>query len=82
MKHATAEEKPNQIHARSLLADIQGSPDTALPRRETIVDWLNSYLLRSDRRSYVMQPTEADDLIAVDKFLRTHHIPVAVHSAA
>jgi FAD/FMN-containing dehydrogenase len=82
MKHSTAEEKPNQTHARSLLADIQGAPETFLPRRETIVDWLNAYLLRSDRRGYVMEPTEADDLAAVEKLLRSHKVPVAARAAA
>ena len=77
MKHYTAGEKPNQTHARSLLAGIEGAPETYLPRREIIVDWLNGYLLRSDRRGYVMEPTEADDMVALDKFLRTHEVPVA-----
>ena len=82
MKHHTTEDKNHQTHARSLLADIEGAPGTILPRRETIVEWLNGYLLRTDRRGYVMDPTEADDLIELDKFLRLHAVPVAVRAAA
>ena len=82
MKHYTAEEKPIQTHARSLLADIQGAPETFLPRREPIVDWLNAYLLRSDRRGYVTEPAEAADLVAVEKLLRSHKVPVAARVAS
>jgi len=76
MKHYSAGEKSNQLHAKSLLADIQGAPDTVLPRREALVEWLTGYLLRSDRRGYVMDPAEATDLAALDKFLRSHEVPV------
>jgi len=42
MKHYTAEEKTESGRTRkSLLADIQDAPEAALPRRETIVEWLN-----------------------------------------
>jgi hypothetical protein len=77
MKHHTAEETTNQVHAKSLLADIQGAPDTVLPRREAITEWLNGYLLRSDRRDYVVDPIETNDLAELDKFLRSHEVPVA-----
>jgi len=65
------------VHAKALLADIQGAPSTFLPRRDALVDWLNAYLLRSDRRGYVMDPTETADLLELEKFLRTHDVPVA-----
>jgi len=77
MKHYTADEKSNQTQAKSLLAGIQGAPETYLPRRAVIVDWLNGYLLRSDRRGYVMDPAESDDLVALEKFLRAHEVPTA-----
>jgi hypothetical protein len=77
MKHYTADEKANQTQAKSLLAGIQGAPETYLPRRAVIVDWLNSYLLRSDRRDYIMDPAEGDDLNALEKFLHTHAVPTA-----
>jgi hypothetical protein len=35
-----------------------------------MVDWLNAFLLRSDRRGNVAEPTEAEDLTALDQFLR------------
>jgi hypothetical protein len=77
MKHYTADEKGTQTHAKALLADIQGAPSTFLPRRETLVDWLNAYLLRSDRRGYVVDATETADLAELEKFLREHDVPVA-----
>ena len=77
MKNHTAGEQSNQVHARALLADIQGAPQTSLPRRETLVDWLNAFLVRADRRGYVSEATETADLVALDKFLRSHEVPVA-----
>ena len=77
MKNHIADGNTNQAHAKSLLADIQGAPETYLPRREVIVEWLNGYLLRSDRRGYVMDSTETDDLVELEKFLRTHEVPLA-----
>jgi hypothetical protein len=77
MKNHTAEEKTNQLLAKSLLADIQGAPTAFLPRRDTLVDWLNAYLLRAARPGYVMDPTEADDLAELEKFIRAHDVPVA-----
>lgn len=77
MKPNNAEEKTHQTQARALLADIQDAPETIIPRREAIVDWLNAYLLRSNRKEYVMEQTDADDLIALKKFLRAYQVPVA-----
>jgi hypothetical protein len=81
MEH-TADENTNQTQARALLADIQGAPTTLIPRREPIVGWLTAFLLRSDRTGYVMGATEADDLIALDQFLRTYQVPIAGRTAA
>lgn len=72
-----AEPTPNQIHAKALLADILGSPATALPRRETLVDWLKSLLSRSHQSGYVADDSESADLIALDRFLRTNDVPSA-----
>jgi hypothetical protein len=77
MKHFTPDEKENQAQAKALLADIQGSPAVALPRRETIVDWLEAYLRRSDRRGYVMDDSEGTDLHALARFLRAHGIALS-----
>ena len=79
---STTDGKTKQAQARALLADIQEAPDTAIPRRDTIVAWLNSFLARSDRKGYVLGETEADDLIALDQFLRSCAVPVAVVAAA
>jgi len=44
----------------------------------TIVDWLEAYLRRSDRRGYVMDPAEDSDLNALARFLRVNGIAVSV----
>jgi hypothetical protein len=72
----------NQTHARSLLADLMRAPGTLIPRRETIVSWLNAYLIRSDKTGYVAEADDAADLVALDQFLRSHQIPVAIESIA
>jgi hypothetical protein len=82
MDPSSTESGSNQIHARSLLADLKCAPSTPIPRRETIVDWLNAYLVRSDIAGYVAGPDETADLVALDEFLRSHQIPIAVESAA
>jgi hypothetical protein len=76
MKTTTAG-KEIQTQARALLADIEGAPTTSLPRRETIVDWLNAFLVRTDKKGYVLGETEAADLNELDQFLRTYDVPVA-----
>jgi len=63
------------IQARALRADILGAPEVWLPRRETLVDWLDGFLGRADKPSYAMGETEAEDLIALDHFLRRKKVP-------
>jgi len=77
----TVEETAHQAHARTLLADMAGAPTSHLPRRATLVDWLNDYLSRASENGYVTNLAEADDLIALDRFLRAHEVP-ACSSAA
>ena len=74
MKHFTPDEKENQAQAKSLLADIMGAPAVLLPRRDTLVAWLEAYLLRSDRRGYVMEDSESTDLNALSRFLRSQGV--------
>ena len=78
----TTGESTHQNHARSLLADIEGAPATLLPRRATIVEWLNTYLARASENGYVTNDAEAGDLIALGKFLRTYEVPATHASAA
>lgn len=77
----SADETTHHTHARSLLADIEGAPTTVLPRRATIVDWLHTYLARASENGYITNDAEANDLIALDEFLRTYAVP-ATHAAA
>jgi hypothetical protein len=68
---------PQVIHAQTLLADIHGSPDILLPRRETLTDWLDAFLVRAHTPAYHLQETEAADLIDLDQYLRTLKMPAA-----
>jgi hypothetical protein len=63
--------------ARALRADILGAPTVWLPRRETLLEWLNGFLLRAQKTRYELGETEANDLVALDQFLRRKKIPVA-----
>ncbi len=82
MKDILSDQKASQVRARSLLADLNGSPLIAIPRRDPIVAWLNAYLIRSDRRGFEAKPTDEEDMIAVDQHLRTYAVPLALESAA
>lgn len=81
MKH-TVVATIQQTQANALLADIHAVPTIAIPRRETIVAWLTSYLDRSSAPGYGMAVEDSDDLLAVDQFLRDNGVPVAVQAAA
>lgn len=79
MRHHS-EETPHTIQARALLHDIESAPTTALPRRATLVAWLNAYLDRASRKDYVTDEAEAGDLIAMEQFLRSCAVPVTGES--
>jgi hypothetical protein len=69
--------KEHVLHARQLLADIVGAPTVWLPRREVVTDWLNQFIARAAQPAFVLGETEAEDLTALDQFLRKKKIPVA-----
>ena len=62
-------------HARALRADILGSPAVWLPRRETMLLWLNAFLERAATPKYTLGETEAADLVELDQFLRKKKLP-------
>ena len=62
-------------HAQAMQAEIQGAPETIIPRRQPILDWLKEFLLRSDKKGYVLGETEASDLTALELFLREYGVP-------
>ena len=64
------------VHARALRADILAAPAVWLPRREILLDWLDKFLQRVAVANYELGETEADDLVALDKFLRKRSVPV------
>lgn len=64
-------------HARSLQADILAAPDIWLPRREILLEWLKSFLVRAAAPRYELDVCEASDLRALDQFLRRQKVPVA-----
>ena len=63
------------VHARSLRANIVGAPEVWLPRREILLTWLDGFLTRVAKASYELAANEADDLRALDQFLRKQKIP-------
>ena len=79
--HRTPKENPTQAQARSLLADIQGAATALIPRRDTIVIWLDALLVRVGVRDYVAAEADTQDLAALDRFLRELEIPIAVQPA-
>lgn len=63
--------------ARALRADIMAAPQIWLPRRDIILEWLNGFLLRAATPRYELDSTEAEDLNALERFLRQQHVPAA-----
>ena len=63
-------------HARSLRADIIAAPAIWLPRREVLLEWLAAFVTRAEAPSYELDETEADDLAALERFLRDKKIPI------
>ncbi len=77
----TAKDNPTQSQARSLLADIHGAATALIPRRDTIVTWLDAFLVRVGVRGYVAEQADTEDLAALDLFLRELQIPIAAQPA-
>jgi hypothetical protein len=69
-----------RTHAKTMQTEIQSAPNTTLPRRQPILDWLKDFLLRSEKKGYVLGETEADDLTALQLFLREYGVPVLVRT--
>ena len=59
------------------LAEIVAAPTVWLPRRDAVTDWLNQFIARSAQPNFVLGSTEAEDLAALEQFLRKKKIPVA-----
>jgi hypothetical protein len=76
------EETTHHTQAKALLHDIASAPVTAIPRRDTIIAWLETYLARTSEKGHITSDAEANDLIALDQFLRTYAVPVAGETAA
>jgi len=68
-------------HARSLIAGMQAAPDAYLPRRAILADWLDAFVARASEPRYELGSTEAEDLTALDGFLRSKDIAVAESAA-
>ena len=64
-------------HAQALLTGIHAQPDAYLPRRDILVEWLDGFVVRAKSDHYVLGVTEADDLVALDGFLRGKDIAIA-----
>lgn len=64
-------------HARALQAEIASAPGVWLPRREDLLKWLETFLQRVEDPTYTLGESEAADLAAVEKYLRTRLVPAA-----
>jgi hypothetical protein len=64
-------------HARALRTAILAAPQIWLPRRDILLEWLSAFLERAASARYELADTEADDLRALEAFLRQQHIRVA-----
>jgi hypothetical protein len=69
-----------QAYATSLLADVRAAAKNTLPRREDVLTWLADFLARCDRKGYHTQPAEAENLSAIDDFLRASQVPFTVRA--
>ena len=68
----------NISHAQVMRDEILASPDVWLPRREDLLGWLNAFVQRAEAPSYELGETEAADLSALDRFLRSKKVPVVL----
>ena len=69
-------------HAQTMQDEIQGAPETIIPRRQPILDWLKEFLIRSDKKGYVLGETEASDLTALEHVLREYGVPTLARARA
>lgn len=67
---------PRLAHARALRADLLAAPSVWLPRREVILDWLSDLVRRATAPNYAFAATESDDLVELERYLRTNNVPV------
>lgn len=74
------EKNENLSRAQAMRDDILASPDVWLPRRDTLLDWLNAFVQRAAMPSYTIGETEAADLTALDRFLRNKKVPAVVQA--
>ena len=65
------------VHARALQSDILAAPGVWLPRRDILLQWLENFLQRVAAPKYELGETEAEDLAALEKFLRKKSVPAA-----
>jgi hypothetical protein len=68
----------NISRANAMRGEILAAPDVWLPRRDSLLDWLNAFVLRAAAPSYALGETEEADLKALDRFLRHRKVPAAL----
>ena len=61
----TADGATQRTRAKAMQVEIESAPNTLIPRRQPILDWLKDFLLRSEKKGYVLGETETDDLTAL-----------------
>lgn len=62
-------------HARALRDDILAAPSIWIPRRAVLLEWLDGFVRRAEVPAYDLGESEAEDLTALDRFLRTSNVP-------
>lgn len=51
------------------------APNVWLPRREVLLEWLSAFLQRAAAPKYVLEPSDASDLDALEQYLRGNNVP-------
>jgi hypothetical protein len=68
--------KTSQYLAQALALQhaITHAPDTWLPRRDSLLDWLNNFVKRAESASFIPQASEVADLADLQLFITNKKI--------
>jgi hypothetical protein len=63
--------------ALALQQSIMSSPEIWLPRRDSLLEWLNNFVKRAESSTFVLGETEAADLADLELFISKKKIQIA-----